>query len=485
MTANVSFLSRSDSESIHSASLEVLERTGVAVKNESAVKLLGENGATSSSGVVRIPSGLVEDMLRKVPASFTLYSRDGRDHCEVGGASVLFNPASSSIYFRDGESGLIRKATAIDLVRHLRLVEMLDCIDAQSTAMVPSDVPVAISDLYRLYIGLRESRKPIITGAFTKEGLLDMNRMLASAAGGEHQLLKEPRAVFDCCPLSVLIWGDVSAQNVIDCATHSIPASIVPAPLIGATSPITLSGTLVQANAEVLSGIVIAQLAKPGSPLVYGGATSVLDQRHGTSRIGAPEATIVACASAEMGKFYGMPTHAYLGISDSMTVDAQGGYETAMGLILAALAGINIVSGPGMLASINCQSLEKLVLDNEICRAARRIVEGISLEDLSVITDLIDSVGPGGHFLNQSHTRKHVRKEHVMPSDVISRLSHDKWKQQGSKDSTTMAYEQVARMLEEHKAEPLPEEHAAQLDSVFNEVLKKHGIPETSLPSGI
>ncbi|MFQ5832084.1 MAG: trimethylamine methyltransferase family protein [Candidatus Thorarchaeota archaeon] len=485
MTAKVSFLSRSDSEEIHSASLEVLERTGVAVKNKHAVKLLRENGATSSSGVVRIPSGLIEDMLRKVPASFTLYSRDGKDHYEVGGTNVLFNPASSSVYFRDGESGLIRKATAIDLIHHVRLVDSLDCIDAQSTAMVPSDVPVAISDLYRLYIGLKESRKPIITGAFTKEGLLDMNRMLASVARGEKQLVKEPRAVFDCCPLSVLIWGDVSTQNLIDCATHSIPASIVPAPLIGATSPITLSGTLVQANAEVLSGVVISQLVNPGSPLVYGGATSVLDQRHGTSRIGAPEATIVACASAEMGKFYGIPTHAYLGISDSMTVDAQGGYETAMGLILAAMAGINVISGPGMLASISCQSLEKLVLDNEICRAARRIVEGILLEDLSVVTGLIDSVGPGGQFLNQSHTRKHVRKEHVMPSEVISRLSHDAWKQQGSKDSTSKAHQQVAKMLEEHKVEPLPEEDAAKLDSVFNEILKRHGISETSLPSGI
>ncbi len=481
----LSFLSRADSEAIHSASLEVLEKTGVAVKNESALKLLSENGATSSSGVVRFPSGLVEEIVRKVPAYFTLYSRDGKDRYMVGGNNVLFNPASSSIYFRDGEYGLIRKATTIDLIRHVRLVDSLDCIDAQSTAMVPSDAPVAISDLFRLYIGLKESRKPIITGAFTKEGLLDMNRMLASIAGSEEQLVNEPRAVFDCCPLSVLIWGDVSTQNLIDCATHSIPASIVPAPLIGATSPITLGGTVVQANAEILSGIVIAQLTNPGSPLVYGGATSVLDQRHGTSRIGAPEATIVACASAEMGKFYGIPTHAYLGITDSMTVDAQGGYETAMGLILAAMAGINVISGPGMLASINCQSLEKLVLDNEICRAARRIVEGISLEDPSVIADLIGSVGPGGQFLNQSHTQKHVRKEHVMPSDVISRLSHDMWKQQGSKDSTTMAHEQVARMLEEHKVESLPEDDAAQLDSVFQEILKKHGISETSLPSGI
>ncbi len=481
----VSFLSRSDSEAIHTASLEVLEKTGISVKNKSAVNLLRENGASASSDRVRIQSSLVEEMLKKVRSSIMLYSRDGQDRYEVGGSRVLFNPASSSIYFRDGKTGQIRKATSDDLVRFVKVVDGLDCIEAQSTAMVPSDVPVSISDLYRLYIILKESRKPIITGAFTKEGLLYMQKMLASVAGGGKQLASEPRAVFDCCPLSVLIWGDVSTQNLIDCSAHGIPAAIVPAPLMGATSPITLGGTLVQANAEVLSGIVIAQLANSGCSLVYGGATSVLDQRHGTSRIGAPEAAIVACASAEMGRFYGMPTQAYLGVSDSKTVDAQSGYESAVGLVLGALAGINIISGPGMLASVNCQSLEKLVLDNEVCRAAYRLIEGISIEDLSAVVDLVDSVGPGGQYLTKQHTRDNLMREHAIPSEVISRLSQDRWMQEGSKDSVSLAREQVAKILDSHRAEPLQEDLAAQLDSAFTEILEKHEIPESSLPSGI
>ncbi|MHA2069325.1 MAG: trimethylamine methyltransferase family protein, partial [Candidatus Thorarchaeota archaeon] len=324
--ARLSFLTRSDSETIHSATLEVLEKTGVAVNHEAAIQLLQENGCTVESEVVRIPSGLVEEMIRKPPESFSLYSRDGKERNEVGEKSILFNPASSSIYFKDSDSGAIRKATSQDLVRFVRLVDCMENVGAQSTAMVPSDLPVAISGLFRLCIILKESNKPIITGAFTKEDLLDMKRILEVVAGGEKELANKPRAVFDCCPSSVLIWGDVSTQNLIDCATHRIPAAIVPAPLVGATSPVTLGGTLVQFNAEVLSGIVIAQLTNPGSPLVYGGATSVLDQRHGTSSIGAPEAVLIACASAEMGKFYGVPTHAYLGVSDSKAVDAQSGY---------------------------------------------------------------------------------------------------------------------------------------------------------------
>ncbi|MFW9965967.1 MAG: trimethylamine methyltransferase family protein [Candidatus Thorarchaeota archaeon] len=470
------FLSRKDSETIHAATLEVLEKTGVAVKNDTAIHLLRENGCTVESEIARIPPSLVEELIQKTPASFTLYSRDGKDEHDVGGNNVLYNPASSSIYFKDSESGKIRKATIDDLIRFVRLVDCMENVGAQSTAMVPSDVPIVISDLFRLYIILKESLKPIVTGAFTKEGLLDMKRILEVVAGGEEELSKKPRAVFDCCPSSVLIWGDVSAQNLIDCATHGIPAAIVPAPLVGATSPVTVGGTLVQLNAEVLSGIVIAQLENPGNPLVYGGATSILDQRYGTSSIGAPEAVIIACASAEMGKFYGLPTHAYLGVSDSKAVDAQSGYESAMGLVQAALAGINIVSGPGMLLSINCQSLEKLVIDNEICGAALRMREGINLDGLEEIPELIRTAGPGGNYLKEKHTRKHLRREHIFPSDSVSRISLDSWIENGSKESKEIARDRVDYLLKTHHPDSLPEEERKGMEAIMRDVIARYGI---------
>ena len=475
----INFLSRSDLEAIHTSSLTVLEKTGISLRNENAMRLLSDAGCAVESDVVRIPPSLVEEMVRNPPSSFSLYSRDGRQSTEVGGDSVLYNPASSSIYFKDSDSGEIRKATTDDFVKFIRLVDCMEYVSAQSTAMVPSDVPVPISDLFRLYVILKESLKPIITGAFSKQGLIDMRRILEAAVGGEDELAKKPRAVFDCCPLSVLIWGDVSAQNLIDCATHGIPAAIVPAPLVGATSPVTLGGTLVQANAEVLSGIVISQLVKPGSPLIYGGATSILDQRHGTSSIGAPEAIVIACASAEMGRFYGLPTHAYLGVSDSKAVDAQSGYESAMGLIQAALAGINIVSGPGMLLSINCQSLEKMVLDNEICGAALRIKEGVNLDGLDEIPNLIRVAGPGGNYLKEKHTLKHLRKEHIFPSGVIDRLSLDVWIDKGSKESKDMAKARVDSLLRTHEPDLLHADLQESMDSIMRDVMSKHGLEDS------
>jgi trimethylamine--corrinoid protein Co-methyltransferase len=192
---------------------------------------------------------------------------------------------------------------------------------------------------------------------------------------------------------------------------------------------------------------------------------------------------MVACASASMGKHYDMPTHAYLGNSDSHVVDAQSGFESGMGLILATLARINIVSGPGMLGSINCQSLEKLVLDDEICASAFRLIEGVDLQGLEEIATLVREVGPGGQYLNQKHTRTYVRKEHHFPSDVISRLTMDSWKTAGSKDTAARAHELAMQLLESHTTSILMDDASNQLDEVLNEILTRYDIPTSALPN--
>jgi trimethylamine--corrinoid protein Co-methyltransferase len=482
MMVGISLLNEEESERIHQTSLKILEQTGVAVNNSSALALLEENGCSVQSGTATFPSKLIEDSLSSIPHSFKLHSREGDTSLEVGGNSVIYNPASSATNFLDHSTKETRKATAKDLFDIVRLVDALPHIRAQSTAVVASDAPNAISDLYRLYVILKNSTKPIVTGAFTKFGFIDMVQMLEAVVGGAEELVRAPRAIFDCCPSSVLIWSDETCQNLIDCAKRNVPAAIVPAPLVGATSPITLSGTLAQTNAEILSGIVISQLVNTGAPLAYGGATSVMDMRHGTSSIGSIEAAMIACASAAMGKFYKMPTLAYMGNSDAHVVDAQSGFESGLGLILAALARINVVSGPGMLASINCQSLEKLVLDDEICASAYRLIEGVDIQSLNDIETLVKSVGSGGQYLNQKHTRSHVRNEHHFPTDVINRLTLDSWRERGTKDTTTRAHQQSMEILKTHAPRELSEEAGKRLEQVLNDILSRYGISGSGLP---
>jgi trimethylamine--corrinoid protein Co-methyltransferase len=251
---------------------------------------------------------------------------------------------------------------------------------------------------------------------------------------------------------------------------------------MGATSPVTIGGTLVLSAAEFLSGVVISQLVERGAPVVFGGSPSAFDMRYCTARLGAVEAVMAACAIAELGKHYAVPTHGYLGLSDSKVVDAQSGYEAGLGITLAALTGVNIVSGPGMLACENCQSLEKLVIDNDLCGAAYRLLEGVDIEEEALAPDLISRVGPGGHFLAERHTREHLRREQFMPSEVICRLTPDAWRKGGSKDAVDRARERVSRMLSEHTPKPLPEGAERRLDDVFKGILKRHRIPPSSLP---
>ncbi len=470
--------------SIHKTTLDILEKIGLQIRNEQARSILKDAGCEAESSTVRIPSSLVEECIKKAPRQFDLFSRDGSQSWSVGGDNVIYNPGSSVPYVMDRNSGEIRKATSQDTIDIIRLVEELQFIRAQSTAVIPSDVPEAISDFFRLFLVLKYSSKPIITGAFRKEGFQDMQELLRVGRDSK-DLRKSPRAVFDCCPTSPMTWSDVTCQNLIDCAKTKTPAEIVPAPLMGATSPVTIAGTLVQSNAEILGGMVISQLVSPGTPVVYGGAPAPLDMRYATPRFGSIEAMLTMCASAEVGKSYGIPTHAYLGLSDSKTIDTQLGFESGLGLILAALSRINIVSGPGALAFINCQSLEKLILDNELCGAAFRMIEGIALDGLDEILAVLEAVRFKGDFLKQRHTSQNLRKEHYMPSELIDRLSPESWKDAGEKSARDRARVRAEEILALPQGDQGPEDIGRLLDDCFKELIMKYGVSPHSIPDNI
>jgi trimethylamine--corrinoid protein Co-methyltransferase len=468
-------LSENDIESIHLASLRVLEEVGVKIYSEIALKLLSDGGAEVDfdKKTAYIPQHLVKEALTKAPSTIKLYGRNRKHDRVLEGDNVTFDPGSSALYILDYETDEIRRPVSKDLENFVRLADALDYIHAQSTAMVVSDVPQAIVDRYRLYLVLKNSTKPIITGAFSIDGLYDMKRMLEIVAGGEKELAKKPMAVFDVCPSSPLKWSEIDAQNLIDCAKFRLPAEIIPALQLGATAPVTIAGSLVQHNAEFLSGLVMLQLTNPGSPVIYGGSPTVFDQKCATACLGAMEAMLLGCSYIQIAKYYKLPTHMYIGLSDAKVIDAQCGFETGIGLVLGALAGINVISGPGMLDFENCQSFEKLVIDNELCGMALRMAKGVKVEDETIAFDLIKKVGPGGVYLAERHTLEWIRKEQFIPSEIIDRREWKAWKDSGGKDITKRAHEVVERKLREHKPEPLPKDVQENLDNFVKDLIKK------------
>jgi trimethylamine--corrinoid protein Co-methyltransferase len=287
--------------------------------------------------------------------------------------------------------------------------------------MVCNDVPQEIGDWYRLLLVLWYSEKPIVTGAFSADSLHTLLELLAIESGGREALRQHPRAIFDVCPSPPLNWSEFASQNLVDLARAGVPAEIVSMPLAGATAPVTLAGSVVQHAAECISGIVIHQLAQPGAPIVWGGAPAIFDMRSGKTPMGAIETAMLDVACAQVGKYLGLPTHAYMVAGDGRVIDAQVEMESGMSTVLGALAGINMISGAGMLDFLACHSIEKLVIDAEAIASAQRLIEGIEPRTDSLAVAMFAQTGLQGDFLKLKETRELFRKEQHFPSNVIDR----------------------------------------------------------------
>jgi len=402
-----------------------------------------------------------------VPAMFDLYDRNGDNPVSVGGDSTRFDPGSAATLIYDYPGRRIRTPATADVVDFVTVTDRLPAFELQSTGVVPDDVPEGIADRYRLFLALVYGRKPVVTGTFTKEAFASMRSLLIAVRGSAEALREKPLAVFDCCPTSPLKWSDLTSQALIDCARNGIPVDLVPAPLIGATSPVTLEGTLVQHTAENLSGIVIHQTAATGAPVVYGGAVTLFDMRRGTASMSATEAQMVDAAYAQIGRHFGLAVHSYMGLSDAKTPDVQAGFETTFGAVLAVLSGVNIASGGGLLNYVNCQSLEKLVVDNEICASAKRLASGIAAREEDAGFGAIAECAAQSSFLTSTHTRRFFRNEAHYPDHVIDRVSQGEWEAGGAVSAADRAHDAVQRTLADAEPALPPRETLAELESLM------------------
>ncbi len=470
----LTLLAPGEPERIVDEACRVLERTGVLVENPEGAALLEAAGAARSGGRHLVPEALVRRALSSAPSSVALYDTHGQPACDLGGDRVHFDPGSAAIHVLDEETRRRRPATSADVARLARLVDRLPLYAAQSTALLPADVPPEVGDRYRLYLALLNGRKPVVTGTFRKDGFAPMRAMLREVRGGDAALEERPLAVFDCCPSPPLKWSDLTCQSLLDCARAGIPAELVSMPLTGATAPVSLREAIVQHCAENLSGVVLHQLARPGAPVVYGGAPSAFDMRHGTTPMGAMETMMIGVGYAQVGRHLGLPTHGYLGLSDAKSPDYQAGLESGVGAVLAALAGLNLVSGPGILDYLLTQSLEKLVLDHEACGMALRVARGIACRSEDA-AGLIAEVARRGEFLAHEHTRRRWREELSVPGPAIDRLTYGDWEAAGAREARERARAEVERLLARPVPPPVDPETADALRAIMTAEARRHG----------
>ncbi len=461
---------------------EILCKLGVEIHNKNILSMLSDFGVNVDMKKYHaiLNDEIIDKAIKGVPNSFKLYDIFGNQTHEFKNFNVYFTPGSAAINILDYGKEEIRKPTTKDYINYTKIISQLDNIASQSTALIPTDVHENIQDSYRLYLSLLYCEKPVVTGAFTIDSFKIMKDLQIAVRGSEKELKLKPLTIFSCCPTSPIKWSDITSQNLVDCAKYKIPIEFVSMPLSGFMAPVTLVGTLIQHTAETLSGIVISQLSNPGTPILYGGSPAIFDVRYETTPMGAIETMMIDCAYSEIGKYLGMPTQAYISLSDSKQLDAQSGLESGIGATLAVLSGINNISGPGMLDFESCQSLEKLIIDNEICGMILHMIKGIEpKEDFPSIhrfQELIEKK----HLLVSEHTRHYLKEEFYLPGMVIDRASRIRWKEEGSKTLMERAHIEVNRLIENYVPSRLNKDIKKELKRLMLDESKRYGME--SLP---
>ena len=473
MRPGIQLLSPELIERILGEAFQLLMNPGVRVGAAPVVEVLLSAGIAVADGVAHLPEAVIRRCLETVPRDFYLYNRQGKKAVHYGGDEVHFDPGSSCVQVLDPELLEARPSETGDLVRIVQAAEMLPQFAAQSTAVVCNDAPSEIGDLYRLFVVLQHSDKPVVTGSFSAAGLRGMLDLLVADSGSEDKLRHQPRAIFDVCPSPPLNWSEFGSLNLLDLARAGVPAEIVAMPLAGGTAPVTLAGSVTQHAAESLAGITLHQLAGPGSPIVWGGAPAIFDMRTGGAPMGAVETAMLNVACAEVGKYLGLPTHGYLVATDSKLIDAQAGAESASSAMLGALAGINMISGAGMLESLACHSVEKLVIDAEGIASAIRLIEGIEPRGDTLATAMFGQTGLSGEFLKLKETRAWFRQEQHFPSSVVDRST------QGSgtlPDIFQRARDRVEQLVSAYQKPVLAENIARELETILERESERVGV---------
>lgn len=478
MRPSVRFLSDELTSQIVHEGRHLICTLGVEIHNEGVLKMLAEAGARWERATQRayFTDELIDRSLASAPRHFRLYDSQGQEAADLSGYRVHFTPGSTAINLLDGRTGSIRKPASADYVEYAKLMCRMEHVASQSTCMIPADVPERISDSYRLFLSLLYCEKPVVTGTFTVESFEVMKNLQLAVRGSEAELAAKPLAVFSCCPTSPIKWSDVTSQNVVDCARYGIPVEFISMPLSGFMAPVTLVGSLVQHTAETLSGLVISQVARPGTPVLYGGSPAVFDVRYETTPMGAMETMMIDCACNEIGKSLGLPTQAYIGLSDAKSLDAQAGLESGMGALLAGLSGINNVSGPGMLDFESCFSLEKLVCDNEICGSVLRMLRGITPHEDFPARPRFEELLREGHLLISDHTRKYLKEEILFPGPVIDRANQSRWQEEGRRTLMERAHAEVTRLVADHEPVHMSRELKNELVQLMKREAMQHGL---------
>jgi trimethylamine--corrinoid protein Co-methyltransferase len=469
-------LSEAQLQEIHDVSLEILRRTGVRVHDDEALTLLGDAGCTVTDGDrVRFPAAVIEQAVQHAPSRIVLCGRDGAPRVLLEGHRSWFGTGSDLPHTLDLETGERRRSLMSYVERTARLADCLPNLDFVMSMALPSDVPSATSDRHSFLAMVSNTTKPMVFTAWDEVGLADILTMAEAIAGGADRLALDPFLLAYLEPSSPLQHSREVLRKLLLMADRGLPVVYAPGAVDGASAPVTPAGSLAMANAEVLSGIAIAQLRRPGAPIVYGSGSGPMDMRTTVATYGSPEFMLHCRAMAELGqRFYRLPVWWFAGCSDSKLPDTQAGIESALWVLWTALSGANLVHDVGYVESGMTCSYEMIVISDEIIGLVRRLLNGIELTPETLALEEIDRVGPGGEFLTGEHTQRHFRE--CWYPRLLDRSSYQSWQNAGRPTLVESARRAAREAIATHTPEVLPESTLETLREVVAAADRRAGV---------
>jgi len=448
--------------------IRVIEEVGFEVNSEAALNLFEEAGAwvDRKERRVRLPQAKVRKLIGIAPPEVRLCGQEEKNDIYLGGNRVYTGTGGTALYIYEPTTKQKRPATLQDLKRIARLVNRLDNIHLFMLPTYPNDLPIEQVDVNRFFAGLDNTTKHIMGGVYTLDGVKQVLRMAEMVAGSAEELVKRPLISMIGCSISPLKMDANYGDLVVEIAQRGIPLVCPAEPLCGATSPVTLAGNLVIQTADSLMGVMLTQIVKPGTPVVFGSVATNTDLTNLNYLAGSVEMGLLNAAGAQMAQFYHLPFYATGGMTDSKMLDAQSGYESAITSLLCALAGANFIhDAAGMMEFAMTACYEKFVIDSEILGMVMRAVDGIKVNDDTLAFDLIKEVGPGGNFVAARHTRRFMRREHYRPT-LSDQNTREEWEAKGGKAIWQKAGEKARRLI----AEPKYHLPAAVREQILSEI---------------
>ena len=438
---------------IHKASMKVFEETGIKVCEENALRHFKRAGAEvdEKNMVVRASESWIMDKIKTAPSKITLYGREDRHNLVLDGFNVYIGTGGTALNVLDIDTGERRPSTLADIQKAARLVDVLDNIHFFVISCYPGELDKKDVDVNRFFASFRNTTKHVMGGVFTREGVQNVARMASMIAGSREALLRRPFVSFITCIMSPLVMERHYTGLMMAAIETGLPIATPPAPMAGSTSPATLAGTLVQMNVEALSGVLLSQIINPGHPVLYSCVPTTMDLRTGTFCFGSIETGIMNAACAQLSRFYNLPNYTTAGVNEAKIPDIQSGYESMASTLMCALAGSNYIhDAAGLIESGLTISYEQYVIDNDILGMCMRAVKGIDIDENSLAVEVINKVGPGGNYLEDEHTIKHMRREFFYPLST-DRRNRAGWEADGCLDGREIARRIAKDLLAEHR----------------------------------